>query len=810
MYKNQLYFLRIKLLEKILYFCLMVWKKFFSFLFVLSIWFSHLNAQEDTTMVFEPNGGVFNAAPVVKIKAPKGSKVFYTTDGSTPKSDANSYSSPLKLNKNTVIRAVYYLNGKKSNVFTSSYIFERDYHLPIVSIAIDPDRLWDESYGMLSYGDDYDSLPPYEGANFWKKREYPANIEHFEKDGKLAFNQIAGMRTFGQFSLTWPQRSLAIIARSEYGIKRFYYPIFPEKSYLDKYKSFILRNSGGDFSNTHLRDAFMTQLVRNLDVDIQAYKPAVVFINGEYWGIMNMREKLNEHYLKYNHGIHEDSVDILRHRNEKQHGTSLNYRKFLKFLGGTDFSDDENFNLLKSKIDLNNFLIYNISETYSDNRDAGGNIRYYKSYHDTARWRWMLYDLDLGLGINKNESYKHNTVKKFTSVNNEVWPDPPWSTLTIRKVLENKEGERLYITYFADMLNTVFHPDTAVNLLNKMAAVIEPEMVYHQKRWDRSYGAWKKNINHMKKFIVERPHYLRQFIMEKFDLKDTIYISIKIPEKKKGSVKLNTIELNGDFKGVYFTGVEYQAEVKTNFDYEFAGWGNNGFNGSVIQFSPESNVELKPKIVPKPLSVYEDKIIINEIHFAQSDTADSEDWIELVNITPQSISLDGWLFKDRNDDNSFIFPKKAKIDSFQYIILAKNPDLFKEVYSDVDTSLIYGGFDFNLSNEGELIRLYSNDSLMVDSLTFGIGEVWAEQNDSVRHLALNDPFALNHKPQMWVTEPPTPGKINHSFHHKQMERKEREAEIRFYKYLTTASGASILLAYLLWVYYKYKKSKSKI
>lgn len=766
-------------------------------------------SQADTALIFSPQGGVFSNAPEVEIKAPENASIFYTTDGSLPKSDAIRYSSPIKLSKNTVIRAIFYLNGKRSDAVTHSYIFERDYHLPIVSIAIDPDRLWDEEYGMLSYGDDYDTLPPFEGANFWKKREYPANIEHFERDGTTAFNQIAGMRTFGQFSLTWPQRSLAIIARKKYGTKRFYYPIFPEKSHLDKYKSFILRNSGGDFSNTHLRDAFMTQLVRNLDVDIQAYKPSVVFINGEYWGIMNMREKLNEHYLKYNRGIDEDSVDILRHRNEKQHGTSLNYRKFLKFLGNTDFSIDSNFEKLKTEMDLNNFLIFNISETYSDNRDAGGNIRYYKAYHDTSKWRWMLYDLDLGLGINKQESYKRNTVKKFTSINDEVWPDPPWSTLTIRKILENKEGQELYITYFADMLNTVFHQDTAVRLLNKMASVIEPEIAFHQTKWDRSYKGWEININHLKNFIVHRPYYVRQHIMEKFDLKDTIYVSIQYPGKEKGKIRLNTLDINRDFKGIYFADVPITANAHPAFDYEFKGWDYNDLVEKEIKVSSDKDILLKPKFAPKPLSKWEDKVVMNEIHFAQSDSMNSEDWIELVNITGKEIDLSGWLFKDQHDYNTYVFPEGASIDSFSYVILAKNTALFREVYPEVDTNIIFGGFDFNLDNDGELIRLYSQDSLMVDSVTYFPDGKWPVQKGQDRHLALNDPFALNHLPRMWVLEDVTPGSINHAYYFKELERKEYEAKIRFYKYLTTASGATILLAYLIWVLYKYKKGKAK-
>ena len=114
-------------------------------------------------------------------------------------------------------------------------------------------------------------------------------------------------------------KSLAIISRKKYEKKYFKYPIFKEKS-IKKYKSFILRNSGGDFNKTHFRDALITQLTRPVNLPIQAYQPVVLYINGVYWGIHNAREKINEHYLKGNFGANPDSVTIMKHRNDLQEG----------------------------------------------------------------------------------------------------------------------------------------------------------------------------------------------------------------------------------------------------------------------------------------------------------------------------------------------------------------------------------------------------------------------------------------------------------------------------------------------------------
>ena len=81
------------------------------------------------------------------------------------------------------------------------------------------------------------------GANFWRSSERAANIEMYEPDGELCFNQGAGIGIFGGYSRGLPQKSLFVVARSKYGAKNFKYPIFPERDF-DKYKSFVLRNSG--------------------------------------------------------------------------------------------------------------------------------------------------------------------------------------------------------------------------------------------------------------------------------------------------------------------------------------------------------------------------------------------------------------------------------------------------------------------------------------------------------------------------------------------------------------------------------------
>ncbi|MBK9190623.1 MAG: chitobiase/beta-hexosaminidase C-terminal domain-containing protein [Crocinitomicaceae bacterium] len=227
--------------------------------------------------MFEPAGGIYTKPVSVVLSSDlPNARIYYTLDGSEPGSGSMKYTKPIAVSKVAVIRAIAYGDGGTSRIITNSYFCDRAYSLPVVSITTNPANLWDFTSGIYVKGCCADTVPPYLGANFWYDWEKRANVEMYEPTGECAFNQVAGIGVFGGFSKGLPQKSLYVIARDRYGKKKFDYPIFPERE-MDSYKSFILRNAGGDFGKTHFRDAFMTQLAKPTGLAIQEYRPAVVF-----------------------------------------------------------------------------------------------------------------------------------------------------------------------------------------------------------------------------------------------------------------------------------------------------------------------------------------------------------------------------------------------------------------------------------------------------------------------------------------------------------------------------------------------------
>ncbi len=757
-------------------------------------------SQEELKVKFSIIGGFYDGTQQVELSAPAGSAVYYTLDGSTPNSSSIRYNKPITTEEATIVRAVAYNEGKRSTVNTQSFFSGREFSLPVISVVSDPANFWDFATGIYVKGCCADSIPPYYGANFWKSWERPCNIELYSTEGKQCINQQAGVRIFGGYSKMLPQKSLTFVARKKYGKNRFDYPIFKERK-TKEYKTFILRNSGGDFRSTQLRDAFMTQLAKPSGIAIQAYEPAIVFINGKYWGIQNLREKLNEHYLVNNFNVDKDQVDLLKHNAGRQHGFSTDYRKLLAFLRKYDLSDDYWADSLNTFMDIHDFITYNICETYSQNQDAGGNIRYFKERKPGARWRWILFDLDLGLGSTGKSAYKENTLHKFTTLSNEIWPNPGWSTFIIRSLLSNKKLEAQYINTFSDYLNTIFQKDTASALLDQMAKRIEHEIPFHQKRWGSSVENWEYNIDRVRTFVKERPAYIKTHLMEKFGLDEPVRINVILPEDGSCKVKLNSLTLKRNFSGEYFKSVPVNVKVITAHDYEFVGWKNRKENSSILSIKPSEGLVLEPIIKPRPLSTYKDSVFVNEISFIQVEDDTTGDWIELYNASGKRIDLSGWSVTKSKFSKGF-FIKEGVIEPNDYFLVSRKQDNFQATHQ-VSTSKLFGDFGFGLSKSGESLKLYDAQELIVESLVYP-GD-YADFVDSVFTFALIHPDSLRTESKNWLLQKPTPADMNGSYI-QILNDVEKARQFRNQMYMVFAGALLIVVLVFFWIRTRKRKA----
>ena len=131
----------------------------------------------------------------------------------------------------------------------------------------------------------------------------------------------------------------------------------------------------------------------------------------------------------------EDSLEELLTSEEKD----IDMLKMLKYIKKNDLAQQEHYDYIKTQMDVNNFMTYQITQIYCDNQDGGGNIKFWRPQMPNGRWRWILYDTDWGFGLHDSKAYKNNSLAFHTEPDGPKWPNPPWSTFILRKLLENPE-----------------------------------------------------------------------------------------------------------------------------------------------------------------------------------------------------------------------------------------------------------------------------------------------------------------------------------------------------------------------------------
>jgi hypothetical protein len=236
-----------------------------------------------------------------------------------------------------VIRARSYLNDSVfSIVKTNSYFINEKTTLPVVSVSTDPANLWDSKIGIYVAGE-------HPWLNYMQDWERPANIELYETDGTQAFSIDVGIRIHGEYSRNYPQKSLSLFARKIYGSGKIKYKIFPDLS-IEGFEDILLHNSGVDWNKSMLRDAITHMLVKNINIDMLYYRPAIAFLNGEYWGIHNIREKANENYIASHYNIDRDSLELVLYWGQFGIGNESRYRKLRTFIESNNLMLSENYN----------------------------------------------------------------------------------------------------------------------------------------------------------------------------------------------------------------------------------------------------------------------------------------------------------------------------------------------------------------------------------------------------------------------------------------------------------------------------------
>ncbi len=581
---------------------------------------------------FSVAGGFYEEDLALELttEVPKGT-VYYTLDGSEPTVDAQPYikgqTIPLKkedtIHTATVRAKVITADQAMSETVTHTYFIADKIHerftLPVVSLVTDQAHLFSQDTGI------YTPANAIQRGSDWER---PMHLEFFEEDGSLGFKQNGGMRIHGGATRTFPQKTLRLYAEYEYDDQtEFQHELF--KGLTNKFdqpktsfKRLLLRNSGNDWNKTMYRDAMMQSLIEPLGtMDTQAYRPSVVYINGDYWGIHNFRERYDEHYLAATYNLAPEDVTILESRgvvDVGEPGDEKHYQEMLQYIEETGLKNPEHYETVQTMMDTENFRDYLIAQTYFSNLDwPHGNIRYWRKNtsefvedapdgHD-GRWRWMLFDTDFGFG-REPEQYAHNTIAWVLSEYDGETGEKTWPNFLIRALLKNEHFRQEFLMRYADLLNSTFQPEAVIARIDAMQKEIAPEMPHHINRWDiiPSMEEWERNVNVMRTFAAERPAYMRQYLMEAFGIEDTRTVTVDLTHTQEaGEIQINSLTLDASLPGYdptkpwtgeYFQGMPVELTAKAAPGYAFSHW--EGLNGKPANeqftFYPETDVTIRP------------------------------------------------------------------------------------------------------------------------------------------------------------------------------------------------------------------------
>lgn len=458
--------------------------------------------------VFSQKGRVFTTNQTITLTlslpddAPEGTQIRYSLDGSEPTERSPKYTNPLTFNSTRVVRAKLFCSGCISpRSKTESYIFHgRAQDMIVISIATDDKYLNDNRIGILVEGTYQSGKKNYEFD--WRR---PINIEMFENSGEESFiNQLCETRVQGGATRSNQMKSLAVYANKRFGTKRLEHEFFPtQKPGLTEFKSLVLRNSGNDFDYLYMRDAVIQRsMALRQDLDWQAWRPAIVYINGKYDGMRNIRERSNEDNIYTNYDGLED-IDLLENWTELKEGTMDNWNEFAAFYNEHGHTMAE----YAERMDCIEFINLMAMNLYYNNQDfPGNNIVAWRPRAEGGKWRWIAKDTDFGLGL-YGSSPTYNTIEWL--YNNAYDPDRSWgntyeATRLFRRLMEDADFKREFIDRCAIYMGDFMNYTGTHEVWDPMYEMIKNEYPHHRKLINEWWPDYQQEMNSINNWLNQR------------------------------------------------------------------------------------------------------------------------------------------------------------------------------------------------------------------------------------------------------------------------------------------------------------------
>ncbi len=706
---------------------------------------------------FSPTSRFFQDELVVSLLTNiENGEIYFTTDGSHVDLKSHRYQSPLHITETTVVRARVFKKGEAvSKDISQIYVKGYNGTLPIISYATDNKNLFGDQ-GIFDH--------PEKTGREWEK---PVSVNFLELNGN-GFQINAGIRIHGGLSRrrAYPKQSTRLYFRSAYGKSKLIYRLFPSKR-LDEFDRLIIHSGGssdqyylswGNHLNpvwTLLRDPLNHHLLKEIGGIVSASRPVVLLVNGKIWGIFHIRERIDDFYLESNFKI--KNADLLQAHGGKgidiKEGDSQNWDKLMDFFNTHSLTDPKIYDRAANWVNIKNMTDYFILNIFVGNWDMPHNNTYMmRERKDSAKWNYILWDTDVSYGSSGNP-VEINILEWATRdhpITRYGWSHDDseanlWSTLVLRKLLDNPNYRNYFINRFCDLMNSTLSSFHVSSVVDSLAAILAPNIKFEHQKWpEATVETWTYGVSQIKNWVEKRPWHQREHLKDKFHISGDVTVTLNATDKG-GSVKINTLRpVDCPWTGHYFKSVPIQLEAIPFAGYEFAGWGNSDFpDTNVVERAFDSDVTVNARFVRKT-SLH--SVLINEI-MASNDTTiadedgDYPDWLELVNTNSWDVSLKGYFLTDDKDEpNKWVFPDTMIKGNGYLLIWASKKD--RKGPGELHTN-------FKISAKKEYLGFYTPGGEVMDSITV------RKQETDISYARIPDGEA-----EFKETITPTPGASN--------------------------------------------------
>lgn len=593
---------------------------------------------------FSAPAGFYSSNFSLKLTAPSGyNTIYYTLDGSDPKTSStrktygsgialtdtsskafgSTYTTGLNYVKNirssvtkmiggTVVKACAYNGTEYTGIYTNTYFVApkmAGYGVTVMSVSLNTN----EMFGTPGFYHNFNASsndPNTRGAAF---------MEVFDPSGTRRGYSNIELSISGHGSSGTGMRSMKVFYKGAQNIEdgtesKLNYDLFDgyavnsKGQNITEFSRLLLRNSGNDCGVSYIRDAYMQRVSRNLNIDTMAYAPVLLFVNGDFWGVYNARERYSGDYIESHYGIDKDNVALIESDYSQVH-TNQN-APFVVSSGLDNDADDFNalvdyikshnmqvassYTYVTSRLDIYSFMDMYVSRLYFSARDwPENNIKVWRNRSDKDpsgfdnKWHFTLLDMDMGISF-------------FTDANNTTensnffgWIDVTSCVIgnIMHALIKNGSFKKQFLARFYEVLNEIYVPAEMEAELDKIVAERAPILALQTQRWGASTSTYNTSVSNMRKFVNNRYRYAIQYLCSYFGITEAYlksisgnYVSASFSEVRL-NVKIDGETITNSFVKKFDKSITLRVEVTPKEGFELIATLFTDANGKTTRYT---------------------------------------------------------------------------------------------------------------------------------------------------------------------------------------------------------------------------------